>query len=65
MSNDRMCEQCKGPLVGSQRRFCSNRCKQALKYRTQTQEHAQLRKENERLQRKVKQLTKKLEAVSA
>lgn len=59
-TNGRKCAVCETPLVGAQRMYCSNRCKQAAKYRLQRADTEGLIKENQRLERKVKRLEKRI-----
>jgi predicted nucleic acid-binding Zn ribbon protein len=62
---ERNCANCGKALVGAQRTYCSNACKQAIKYRRQRQSHAELRSDNARLRRKVKRLENKLAKLTA
>jgi predicted nucleic acid-binding Zn ribbon protein len=60
MEEQKVCVVCGTALQKSQRKFCSNRCKQALKNEKNRSEVEELRKENARLVRKVTRLTNKV-----
>ena len=54
--NGRECIVCGTPLVGSQRMYCSNKCKQKRKNDIRSDELFRLRRKVKRLEAKIREL---------